>query len=30
MMGFEYEQILAAVKNQIEVDLDNIQGMDMV
>jgi hypothetical protein len=29
-MGFEYEQILAAVKNQIEVDLDNIQGMDMV
>jgi hypothetical protein len=30
MMGFEYEHILAAVKNQIEVDLDNIQGMDMV
>ena len=30
MMGFEYKQILAAVKNQIEVDLDNIQGMDMV
>jgi hypothetical protein len=30
MMGFEYKQILAAVKNQIEVDLDNIQGMYMV
>jgi hypothetical protein len=30
MMGFKYEQILAAVKNDIEADLDNIQGMDIV
>jgi hypothetical protein len=29
MMGFEYEQILLAVKNDTEVDLDNIQGMDI-
>jgi hypothetical protein len=28
MMGFEYEHISAAVKNQI--DLDNSQGMDIV
>jgi hypothetical protein len=29
MMGFEYKQILAAIKNDIEGDLDNIQGMDI-
>jgi hypothetical protein len=30
MMGFQYEQILASVKNGIEVDYDNIEGMDIV
>jgi hypothetical protein len=31
MMGFEYEQILEAVKNgNQEVDLDNIEGMELV
>jgi hypothetical protein len=28
MMGFEYEQILEAVKNGTEVDLDNVEGTD--
>jgi hypothetical protein len=30
MMGLEYEQILGAVKNQIGVNLDSIEGMDIV
>jgi hypothetical protein len=30
MMGFEYDQILEAVKNGIEVDLDNIEAMELV
>jgi hypothetical protein len=30
MMGFEYKQLLEAVKNDIEVDLDNYEGMEHV
>jgi hypothetical protein len=30
MMGFQYEQILATVKNGLEVDYDNIEGMDII
>jgi hypothetical protein len=30
MMGFEYKQILEAVKNGIEANLDNVEGMELV